>query len=170
MTMKKEGIQTRNRKLSSKSKKKKGVGPGCLSLSGVMSEMIKPLDPTGKGGMSFGHHAGSFGAAGNPHHHLGAAAAALHPAAHHAAAAMSHWYHGSNVHHHQGFVSTAPHGSTGLSAAHGHPGAPPMHHHHMSPLTALGGGSLGLGAGSNSMVSDKIVSQNVLHDFSTTDL
>jgi len=36
--MKKEGIQTRNRKLSSKSKKKKA---GCLGLSGVMGDMIK---------------------------------------------------------------------------------------------------------------------------------
>ncbi|CAB0001170.1 unnamed protein product [Nesidiocoris tenuis] len=50
LTMKKEGIQTRNRKLSSKSKKKKGsvvgVGPqSCLSLSGVMSDVMgKPLD------------------------------------------------------------------------------------------------------------------------------
>lgn len=55
--MKKEGIQTRNRKLSSKSKKKKG-GSACLSLGGVMSDMIKPLDPTGKG--AFG--ATGFGA------------------------------------------------------------------------------------------------------------
>jgi GATA-binding protein 2 len=37
--MKKEGIQTRNRKLSSKSKKKKAGG--CLGLSGVMGDMIK---------------------------------------------------------------------------------------------------------------------------------
>lgn len=37
--MKKEGIQTRNRKLSSKSKKKKGSG--CLGLGGVMGDMIK---------------------------------------------------------------------------------------------------------------------------------
>lgn len=36
--MKKEGIQTRNRKLSSKSKKKKNGG--CLGL-GVMGDMIK---------------------------------------------------------------------------------------------------------------------------------
>lgn len=36
--MKKEGIQTRNRKLSSKSKKKKAGG--CLGL-GVMGDMIK---------------------------------------------------------------------------------------------------------------------------------
>jgi hypothetical protein len=40
--MKKEGIQTRNRKLSSKGKKKKG----CLSMSGMsgMSDIMKPLD------------------------------------------------------------------------------------------------------------------------------
>ncbi|KAG8190419.1 hypothetical protein JTE90_009257 [Oedothorax gibbosus] len=39
LTMKKEGIQTRNRKLSSKSKKKKG---GCLAIP----ECLKPLDKT----------------------------------------------------------------------------------------------------------------------------
>lgn len=39
LTMKKEGIQTRNRKLSSKSKKKKSGG--CLGLGGVMGDMIK---------------------------------------------------------------------------------------------------------------------------------
>lgn len=39
LTMKKEGIQTRNRKLSSKSKKKKAGG--CLGLGGVMGDMIK---------------------------------------------------------------------------------------------------------------------------------
>lgn len=37
--MKKEGIQTRNRKLSSKSKKKKSGN--CLGLGGVMGDMIK---------------------------------------------------------------------------------------------------------------------------------
>lgn len=43
--MKKEGIQTRNRKLSSKSKKKKGMG-GCMPMSGHlgMSDLMKPLD------------------------------------------------------------------------------------------------------------------------------
>lgn len=42
LTMKKEGIQTRNRKLSSKSKKKKGVG-GCLPM-GHLGDLMKPLD------------------------------------------------------------------------------------------------------------------------------
>lgn len=43
--MKKEGIQTRNRKLSSKSKKKKGMG-SCLPMGGHlgMGELMKPLD------------------------------------------------------------------------------------------------------------------------------
>lgn len=45
--MKKEGIQTRNRKLSSKSKKKKS-GAACLSLGGMMGDMMKPLDSKGK--------------------------------------------------------------------------------------------------------------------------
>lgn len=40
LTMKKEGIQTRNRKLSSKSKKKKG---GCLPM-GHLGDLMKPLD------------------------------------------------------------------------------------------------------------------------------
>lgn len=50
LTMKKEGIQTRNRKLSSKSKKKKGVG-GCLPIGSHLGDLMKPLDtkpfPTG---------------------------------------------------------------------------------------------------------------------------
>lgn len=49
MTMKKEGIQTRNRKLSSKSKKKKGMGGGCLPIGSHhlgMSDLMKPLDPS----------------------------------------------------------------------------------------------------------------------------
>lgn len=47
LTMKKEGIQTRNRKLSSKSKKiKKGMGGGCLPIGSHlgMSDLMKPLD------------------------------------------------------------------------------------------------------------------------------
>ena len=46
--MKKEGIQTRNRKLSSKSKKKKGMAGGCLPMGGHlgMSDLMKPLDPS----------------------------------------------------------------------------------------------------------------------------
>lgn len=40
LTMKKEGIQTRNRKLSSKSKKKKG---GCLPM-GHLGDLMKPHD------------------------------------------------------------------------------------------------------------------------------
>lgn len=46
--MKKEGIQTRNRKLSSKSKKKKGMAGGCLPIGGHlgMSDLMKPLDPS----------------------------------------------------------------------------------------------------------------------------
>lgn len=46
--MKKEGIQTRNRKLSSKSKKKKGMAGGCLPIGSHlgMSDLMKPLDPS----------------------------------------------------------------------------------------------------------------------------
>lgn len=142
LTMKKEGIQTRNRKLSSKSKKKKGGVPGsCLSLGGVMSDMIKPLDPTGKSG-GFGPGTGGFGSpmagGANVHPHL-------HP--HHAA--MSHYmYHNT---HHQGFMNPGPPGPVPP------PGPPPhhgMHHHHMTSLSALGSGGLGLAATSNGMVSE----------------
>ena len=141
LTMKKEGIQTRNRKLSSKSKKKKGGGPGsCLSLGGVMTDMIKPLDPTGKSG-GFSTGAGGFGSpmggGANVHPHL-------HP--HHAA--MSHYmYHNT---HHQGFMNPGPPGPVPP------PGPPPhhgMHHHHMTSLSALGTSGLGLAATSNGMVS-----------------
>lgn len=122
LTMKKEGIQTRNRKLSSKSKKKKSGG-SCLSLGGMMGDMIKPLDG-GKGGFGGGGFAGGMGGS---HPHLNAA---LHP--HHA---MSHWYQHST--HPQGFVSGPP------------PPAPPptaSYHHHMSSLSAAG-----LGLASNGM-------------------
>nr|CAD7589409.1 unnamed protein product [Timema genevievae] len=136
LTMKKEGIQTRNRKLSSKSKKKKG-GSSCLSLGGVMSDMIKPLDPKsgGFGGGGGGFGGAMSGAGGGVHPHL---SPALHP--HHAA--MSHYmYQHSNVHHHhQGFMNPGPPGPPGP------PPHPSMHHHHM---TSLGG--LGLAATSNGM-------------------
>jgi len=61
LTMKKEGIQTRNRKLSSKSKKKKGLGGGCLPMGGHLGMGdFKPLDPSkGFGGgfsASMGKH------------------------------------------------------------------------------------------------------------------
>ncbi|XP_046805960.1 GATA-binding factor C-like [Lucilia cuprina] len=69
--MKKEGIQTRNRKLSSKSKKKKGLGGGCLPIGGHLGMGdFKPLDPS-KG---FG---GGFSASMAQHGHL---SSGLHPA------------------------------------------------------------------------------------------
>ncbi|XP_018335919.1 GATA-binding factor C-like isoform X3 [Agrilus planipennis] len=123
LTMKKEGIQTRNRKLSSKSKKKKGGG-SCLSLGGMMSDMMKPLD-SGKGAFGGGGFGGGMGG-GHPHLNP-----ALHP--HHA---MSHWYQHSG--HHQGFVSGPPPPAPPPSAA--------SYHHHMSSLSAAG-----LGLASNGM-------------------
>nr|CAD7266029.1 unnamed protein product [Timema shepardi] len=121
------------------SKKKKG-GSSCLSLGGVMSDMIKPLDPKsgGFGGGGGGFGGAMSGAGGGVHPHL---SPALHP--HHAA--MSHYmYQHSNVHHHhQGFMNPGPPGPPGP------PPHPSMHHHHM---TSLGG--LGLAATSNGMVSN----------------
>ena len=135
--MKKEGIQTRNRKLSSKGKKKKGTsGVGCLSLSGMMSDMIKPLDHHHLAGGKNAFGAG-FGAAMTNNHHLNAA---LHPHA------MSHWYHnGASMHHHhhQGFM---PGGGPPPPAPPPPTGAP---YHHMSSLSAAAGLSLA----SNGIVS-----------------
>ncbi|KAI5712427.1 hypothetical protein M8J75_008276 [Diaphorina citri] len=140
LTMKKEGIQTRNRKLSSKSKKKKGSS-SCLALSGVMSDMIKPLDPSAGGKGGFGS---SFSSAA---HHLS-------PSALHSHHAMSHYMYQSNLqnninihhhHHHQGFVAPGPpvppvSMRPGLTY-----GSEGMHHH---PLTGLG-----LGSTSNGMAN-----------------
>lgn len=111
--MKKEGIQTRNRKLSSKSKKKKGGGlPGsCLALTGVMGDMMKPFQ-----GDSMGAKGASFSSphAFNSHH------------------AMSHYmYPHSNIHPQAHFGSPPPPG----------PSAPPPamhHHHHMPTFTGFG--------------------------------
>lgn len=64
--MKKEGIQTRNRKLSSKSKKKKGLGGACLPIGshlgvGVgMSDLMKPLDPSKTFGGGFSASMGMY--------------------------------------------------------------------------------------------------------------
>ncbi|XP_062703035.1 GATA-binding factor C-like [Aedes albopictus] len=70
LTMKKEGIQTRNRKLSSKSKKKKGMPGSCLPLGSHLGDLMKPLDHN----KSF--HGGFPGAMGQ-HSHL---SGGLHPA------------------------------------------------------------------------------------------
>lgn len=135
LTMKKEGIQTRNRKLSSKSKKKKGSSSSsCLSLTGVMTDIIKPLEPSLGGGGKGGFGSGFGGAA---HHHLHPSTG-LHP--HHPMTHYMYQYNQSNLHqhhHHQSFVAPGP------------PVAPPsMHHHPMSSLTGLG-----LSSSSNNMVS-----------------
>ncbi|XP_020286686.1 GATA-binding factor C-like isoform X2 [Pseudomyrmex gracilis] len=119
LTMKKEGIQTRNRKLSSKSKKKKAGG--CLGLGGVMGDMIKAsghLDLDNKPFHSgFGTPMGT-----SQHHHT------MHPAMQHY---MYHTGVGVAGGLHQGFAPPAP---------------PPIHHphshshshsHHMTSLQGL---------------------------------
>ncbi|KAJ8668033.1 hypothetical protein QAD02_009696 [Eretmocerus hayati] len=118
LTMKKEGIQTRNRKLSSKSKKKKSGG--CLGLGGVMGDMIKAsghLDLDNKPFHSgFGSPMGEYRT--SQHHHT------MHPA-------MQHYmYHtgvgvGVTGSLHQGFAPPAP---------------PPIHPHshtHSHHMTSL---------------------------------
>nr|CAD7412317.1 unnamed protein product [Timema poppensis] len=134
------------------SKKKKG-GSSCLSLGGVMSDMIKPLDPKsgGFGGGGGGFGGAMSGAGGGVHPHL---SPALHP--HHAA--MSHYmYQHSNVHHHhQGFMNPGPPGPPGP------PPHPSMHHHHM---TSLGG--LGLAATSNGMVLTCVLINNIYNTLLT---
>lgn len=60
--MKKEGIQTRNRKLSSKSKKKKGMGGSCMPMGSHLgvSDLMKPLDPSKSFGGGFPGSMGKF--------------------------------------------------------------------------------------------------------------
>ncbi|XP_055619084.1 GATA-binding factor C isoform X2 [Toxorhynchites rutilus septentrionalis] len=70
LTMKKEGIQTRNRKLSSKSKKKKGFTGSCLPLGNHLGDLMKPLDHN----KSF---PGTFPGSMGQHSHL---SGGLHPA------------------------------------------------------------------------------------------
>ncbi|KAL7307095.1 hypothetical protein TKK_0000829 [Trichogramma kaykai] len=122
LTMKKDGIQTRNRKLSSKSKKKKSSS--CLGI-GVMGDMIKTgahLDLDNKP-----FHSG-FGAPmsdyrTSQHHHT------MHPA-------MQHYmYHtgvgvGVTGSLHQGFTAPPP------PSIHPHSHAHP-HSQHMSSLQGL---------------------------------
>ncbi|KAK8748332.1 hypothetical protein OTU49_016084, partial [Cherax quadricarinatus] len=89
LSMKKEGIQTRNRKLSSKSKKKKGM----LGFP----DMLKPLDKGGFGG--FG--TGGFGTGGSGF------------------GSMSHYMYGGQMHGSSmagGFMSAPPvHGMSAMS-------------------------------------------------------
>ncbi|XP_059484949.1 GATA-binding factor 2-like isoform X2 [Neocloeon triangulifer] len=127
LTMKKEGIQTRNRKLSSKSKKKKGNGmggPGVMGPGLGLPDMMKPLDKSGFPG---------FGGAGN---HLGPS--------------MSHYMYNTNMHagsmHHAGSFAPPPHHASMHMSGMGGLGLATS-----SPLS-LGSSGLGL-ASSNGMVS-----------------
>ncbi|XP_052866142.1 endothelial transcription factor GATA-2 [Anopheles cruzii] len=74
LTMKKEGIQTRNRKLSSKSKKKKGIPGSCLPLGSHLGDLMKPLDhkPSFPGGFpgSMGQHGHLSGGLHPAHTHM----------------------------------------------------------------------------------------------------
>ncbi|XP_034935046.1 endothelial transcription factor GATA-2-like isoform X2 [Chelonus insularis] len=118
LTMKKEGIQTRNRKLSSKSKKKKAGG--CLGLSGVMGDMIKASGHLDLDNKPF--HSG-FGSpmATSQHHHT------MHPAVQHY---MYHSGVGMAGGLHQGFAPPAP------PPIHPH-SHPHSHSHHMTSLQGL---------------------------------
>uniref|UniRef100_A0A182ND16 Uncharacterized protein n=1 Tax=Anopheles dirus TaxID=7168 RepID=A0A182ND16_9DIPT len=72
--MKKEGIQTRNRKLSSKSKKKKGIPGSCLPLGSHLGDLMKPLDhkPSFPGAFpgSMGQHSHLSGGLHPAHTHM----------------------------------------------------------------------------------------------------
>ncbi|XP_023290717.1 transcription factor GATA-3 [Orussus abietinus] len=119
LTMKKEGIQTRNRKLSSKSKKKKTGG--CLGLGGVMGDMMKAgahLDLDNKPFHSgFGSPMGT-----SQHHHT------MHPAMQHY---MYHTGVGVTGGLHQGF---APPPAPPPIHPHSHSHS---HSHHMASLQGL---------------------------------
>ncbi|CAL1679172.1 unnamed protein product [Lasius platythorax] len=116
--MKKEGIQTRNRKLSSKSKKKKAGG--CLGLGGVMGDMIKASGHLDLDNKPF--HSG-FGSpmGASQHHHT------MHPAMQHY---MYHTGVGVAGGLHQGFAPPAPPPIHPHSHSH-------SHSHHMTSLQGL---------------------------------
>ncbi|XP_029049636.1 GATA-binding factor C-like isoform X2 [Osmia bicornis bicornis] len=118
LTMKKEGIQTRNRKLSSKSKKKKAGG--CLGLGGVMGDMIKASGHLDLDNKPF--HSG-FGSpmSTSQHHHT------MHPAMQHY---MYHTGVGVAGGLHQGFAPPAPPPIHPHSHSH-------SHSHHMTSLQGL---------------------------------
>ncbi|XP_029049637.1 GATA-binding factor C-like isoform X3 [Osmia bicornis bicornis] len=114
----KEGIQTRNRKLSSKSKKKKAGG--CLGLGGVMGDMIKASGHLDLDNKPF--HSG-FGSpmSTSQHHHT------MHPAMQHY---MYHTGVGVAGGLHQGFAPPAPPPIHPHSHSH-------SHSHHMTSLQGL---------------------------------
>ncbi|XP_057319590.1 GATA-binding factor 2-like [Microplitis mediator] len=118
LTMKKEGIQTRNRKLSSKSKKKKQGN--CLGLSGVMGDMIKASGHLDLDNKSF--HTGFGSPMGTAQHHH-----SMHPAVQHY---MYHSGVGMAGGLHQGFAPPAP------PPIHPH-SHPHSHSHHMTSLQGL---------------------------------
>ncbi|KYM81430.1 Erythroid transcription factor [Atta colombica] len=133
LTMKKEGIQTRNRKLSSKSKKKKAGG--CLGLGGVMGDMIKASGHLDLDNKPF--HSGFGSPMGTSQHHH-----TMHPAMQHY---MYHTGVGVAGGLHQGFAPPAP---------------PPIHphshsHSHSHHMTSLQG--LQLAATTNAMVSTRLL-------------
>ncbi|EGI69410.1 hypothetical protein G5I_01700 [Acromyrmex echinatior] len=116
--MKKEGIQTRNRKLSSKSKKKKAGG--CLGLGGVMGDMIKASGHLDLDNKPF--HSGFGSPMGTSQHHH-----TMHPAMQHY---MYHTGVGVAGGLHQGFAPPAPPPIHPHSHSH-------SHSHHMTSLQGL---------------------------------
>jgi len=136
--MKKEGIQTRNRKLSSKSKKKKAGG--CLGLGGVMGDMIKASGHLDLDNKPF--HSGFGSPMGTSQHHH-----TMHPAMQHY---MYHTGVGVAGGLHQGFAPPAP---------------PPIHphshsHSHSHHMTSLQG--LQLAATTNAMVSARLLPSSAI--------
>ncbi|XP_043503998.1 GATA-binding factor C-like isoform X2 [Polistes fuscatus] len=126
LTMKKEGIQTRNRKLSSKSKKKKAGG--CLGLGGSMGDMIKASGHLDLDNKPFQSGFGSpmdgrwLDVAGTSQHHH-----TMHPAMQHY---MYHTGVGVAGGLHQGFAPPAPPPIHPHSHSH-------SHSHHMTSLQGL---------------------------------
>ncbi|CAG0893994.1 unnamed protein product [Darwinula stevensoni] len=110
MTMKKEGIQTRNRKLSTKSKKKKGLPPGL--------ELFKPLHD--KSGAFPGFPSSPPGSFVSPTMSMSMA---------------SYMYNGGNMHHHHHPHAHA--GMTGQSLAHSFMSSPQMHHMGYSQASSI---------------------------------
>lgn len=112
LTMKKEGIQTRNRKLSSKGKKKK-CSSGSFGNFGGMDGLLKPLD----------HHHHSKGPFPSFHHHQNLSNAMS------SMTAMS-YMHSNNMSHAMSMGAAAAASAFMTPTAH--------HHHHSINSTMMG--------------------------------
>ncbi len=140
--MKKDGIQTRNRKLSSKSKKMKGMKGGV----GGFPDVFRPLDRAAFGALNAAWGPGvSVSPATNP---MTMSSAYTSPYSMYNAGNMAGFPGMNTMHHHHHHSSMSMSMPTNMAAS----SSPYAHHHHQTPTSLqLGAASSGLGL-SNGMV------------------